>query len=216
MGTGRSIITSVSSGCNHLPTYCQTSVSRTSRRQRSSLWGWSIRMRLDTKWQKCLKPFSGKFCLTSVRKFWREKSWDSVTLLEPLTPIKLNVTQHTFPPTVPGAVHSFKILLFVEKWPLLLGFSVTILLRRCHEWYVSLVEACWVSGAPRRTFPSASLLSALSNPRVMGVMPYSPEKAELKAQDHEGLLAAQPLLSAYLFQLLNEIQFEAININALR
>lgn len=50
----------------------------------------------------------------------------------------------------------------------------------------------------------------------MGVMPYSPEKAELKAQDHEGLLAAQPLLSAYLFQLLNEIQFEAININALR
>lgn len=80
MGTGRSIITSVSSGCNYLPTYCQISVSRTSRRQRSSLWGWSIRMRLDTKWQKCLKPFSGKFCLTSVRKFWREKSWDSVTL----------------------------------------------------------------------------------------------------------------------------------------
>lgn len=63
---------------------------------------------------------------------------------------------------------------------------------------------------------SASLLSALSNPRVMGGVPYSPEKAELEAPDHEELLAAQPLLSAYLFQLLNEIQFEAININALR
>lgn len=50
----------------------------------------------------------------------------------------------------------------------------------------------------------------------MGGVPYSPEKAELEAPDHEGLLAAQPLLSAYLFQLLNEIQFEAININALR
>lgn len=47
-------------------------------------------------------------------------------------------------------------------------------------------------------------------------MPYGPEEAELGVQDHEGLLAAQPLLYAYLFQLLNEIQFEAININALR
>lgn len=47
-------------------------------------------------------------------------------------------------------------------------------------------------------------------------MPYSLQEAELEAQDHEGLLAVQPLLSAYLFQLLNEIQFEAININALR
>lgn len=78
------------------------------------------------------------------------------------------------------------------------------------------MEAGRVIWAPRWTFLSASLLSALSNPRVIGAMPYSLQEAELEAQDHEGLLAVQPLLSAYLFQLLNEIQFEAININALR
>lgn len=178
MDTGRPTITPVSSGRNHLPTYCQTSVSRTNRRQRSSPWGCLAYKCAWIQNDRCLKPHSGNFCLTSVRTFWREKLCDFVTLLEPLTLIKLNMTQHTFLPTVPGAVHSFKILPFGEKWPLLLGFSVTILLRRCHEWHASLVEACRVSGAPRRTFLSASLLSALSNPRVMGGMPYSPEKAE--------------------------------------
>lgn len=47
-------------------------------------------------------------------------------------------------------------------------------------------------------------------------MPYSPQETELKVQDYTGHVAVQPLLSAYLFQFLNEIQFEAININALR
>lgn len=50
----------------------------------------------------------------------------------------------------------------------------------------------------------------------MGAMPYSPQEAELEVQDQAGHVAVQPLLSAYLFRLLNEIQFEAININALR
>lgn len=60
------------------------------------------------------------------------------------------------------------------------------------------------------------IYSALSNPEVMGAMPYSPQEGELEVQEHAGQMAVQPLLSAYLFQLLNEIQFETININALR